>query len=428
MKKWTHPLYTGLIAFAGLALLLTACKKNPVTEQEESKVIVVPAVQPKGTSTGAAVTKTIGPAGGSLQSANGELTITIPQGALSAETLIGMEPVTNTNLAGIGGAYRLTPHGQQFAKPVTLTCSWAAHADSAGLLQTLGMAFQEDNGIWKFVGASSSNLAQKTVSFNTMHFSDWSMMNRISLAPYYAELEMGQKQTIKALVFTDIITDDLLAPLSNDPNGPYYDRGYPVGNPVPLPSKFIKSWELNGPGKITNASSGTIEYQAPQSVNGTATATVTLELNAPVTGKFMLLSTLKISSDEWIELSIGGGAVTRFPGMAIKAGNSYMLSNEEDEGGGYFLLTWPGGVGSYTWDLEAQGTHFHFQTPQTTYMSRYIDDKNSPLKPSGGNVTITKLANGRVEGSFTVTNAGYGPTLMQKTSAQGRFKTKVFIP
>ncbi|MBO9591527.1 MAG: hypothetical protein J7599_01375 [Niabella sp.] len=427
MKKWIRPLYTMLTTFVGMALLLNACKKDPV-KNEGNHVTVVPAVQPKGTSTGAAVTKTIGPAGGTLQSGNGALTITIPQGALSAETLIGIEPVTNTNVAGIGGSYRLTPHGQQFAKPVMLTCSWAANADSAGLLQTLGMAFQEDDGVWKFVGANNSNLAQKTVSFNTTHFSDWSLMNRLSLAPYYAELETGQKQTIRALVFTDIITNDLLAPLANDPDGPYYERGYPVGNPVPLPSKFIKSWELNGPGKITNATANAVEYQAPQSVNGSATATITVELNAPVTGKFMLLSTLKISSDEWVELSIGGGAVTRFPGTAIKAGTIYMLSNEEDEGGGYFLLTWPGEVGSYAWDLENQGTHFHFQTPQTTYMSKYIEDSKSPLKPSGGNVTITKLANGRVEGNFTVTNAGYGPTLMQKTSAQGRFKTKVFIP
>ncbi|MBO9618454.1 MAG: hypothetical protein J7539_05400 [Niabella sp.] len=421
-------IYSGciLLMVAFCALLLTSCRKNNIP-QEDDVAAMTPLVRPKGVAAGGGITKTIGPAGGTLASGDGKLTITIPQGALSTATVIGIEPLSNTNIAGIGGAFRLTPHGQVFAKPVSLTCSWAADADSAGLLQTLGLAYQKDDGVWKYVGASSFDVNQKTVTFNTLHFSDWSLMNRISLSPYNKELETGQSQKIQALLFTQANGDDLLAPLTNSPDGPYFEPGYPVGNPVPLPSKFIRSWELNGPGQVTNSTSTSIEYQAPASVNGTAIATVTLELNAPVNGKFMLLSTLKITSDEWIEFTIGGQSTTRFSASGIlNAGNVSVLSNVEDGSGNYFLLTWPGGLGTYTWDQAAAGVHFHFQTPETIYYSQYLNDLSHPAYPSGGNVTITQFTGSRVSGTFSVVNAGYGPRMTDKTTIQGKFKAKVF--
>jgi hypothetical protein len=62
----------------------------------------------------------IGPAGGTVTSADQYLQITIPAGALCADTTIGITNITNMAPGGLGSAYRLTPDGQMFAVPVTL--------------------------------------------------------------------------------------------------------------------------------------------------------------------------------------------------------------------------------------------------------------------------------------------------------------------
>jgi hypothetical protein len=370
----------------------------------------------------------MGPEGGSLTSADQQITLTIPAGAVSASTTIGIEPITNTNVAGVGVAYRLTPHGQHFNKPVTITFSWEKHADSIGLLQTLGLAYQMDNGIWKFVGADGFDKDGQTVSFKTSHFSDWSLMNQVSLAPYHADLDPGATQTVTAVLFTVMDGDDIFVPIPPATPANYDEPGYPVGEPEPLPSKFVKQWHLNGPGKITNITSTVVKYEAPASVNDYTTATVSLELKAPsrYTGQYFLVSNINIIGGSFIELSIGGGAPFTFPATpVVKNGNQYLLSNPENEGGGYFLLTWTDGIGIHPFDLSNSGTYLHFITPQTSYISRYRKDAQSDLVPSGGSVNVTRVSNGRAEGTFNATDAGIGPMLTGTTTLQGRFKVKL---
>lgn len=405
------------------ALSALACKKDKVKVVNEDSSEVVALVRPKGVSTGTAVTKRIGPAGGVLASSECGLSINIPAGALKVETTIGIEPITRTNIAGAGKSFRLTPHDVQFEKPVSLTYAFSMEADSIAMMETFGFSYQMASGVWKFVGTSSYDIQGGTVKFKTTHFSDWSMMNRVSLSPLHASLEPGDKQEIKALIYTESKYEDLLVPLTGDAGT---EPGYPVGTPVLLPAKYIKSWDLTGPGNIISSNGNKVTYQAPASVNGYTRATVSLNLNAPVTGTFMLLSNLEITGDGWAELSVGSG---RFPVTpAVKAGQRYILSNPDAEGGGQFLLTWNGGVGSYAYDLTPTGNKFHFLIGNGGYTSAYIDQLQNELVPSGGSINITKMDNKWVEGNFTVPNAGIGPLLIQTTSITGRFKARVYIP
>src|SRR5690242_13074401 len=73
-----------------------------------------------GTPVGSPSTATIDGSGGSLTSPDGRLEVIIPAGALSAETSISIQPVTNEAPLGAGLSYSLTPHGQQFTKPATI--------------------------------------------------------------------------------------------------------------------------------------------------------------------------------------------------------------------------------------------------------------------------------------------------------------------
>ncbi|PVD54074.1 hypothetical protein DC498_01395 [Terrimonas sp.] len=429
MKFFVERVCISMLIVFFLPALFVSCKKEK-KQADDAPLVITPLVRPSGISTGVAVTKIIGTSGGTIRSADGSLLIVIPAGALDINTTITVEPITNTNIAGIGSAFRLTPHGKIFSKPVTITWAWAAHADSIGLLQTLGLAYQMDDGVWKFTGADSFDANNKTVSFSTTHFSDWSLMNRISLTPYKASIDVGDKQTINALVFTEVDMDNLLVPLVNDPDGPYNDSGYPVGTPAPLPYRFIKSWKLTGAGSIAEISKHAVRYQSPASVNGTTSATVTLQLNAPVPGTFLLVSNITIMGDGWIELSIDGGSPVRFPASpVVKMGTQYILSNPEDEGGGHFLLTWDGGLGSHAFDLDAGGTRFHFLTGiNEGYNSMYIPGANMPPQASEGNVNITKLSAGKAEGAFNISNVGVGDKFKPEATAQGKFSARLFIP
>jgi hypothetical protein len=53
------------------------------------------------------VTKDIGPEGGTLTSADGKLTITVPKGAVARNTRFSIQPITSENDMGVGGGYRL---------------------------------------------------------------------------------------------------------------------------------------------------------------------------------------------------------------------------------------------------------------------------------------------------------------------------------
>jgi hypothetical protein len=100
-----------------------------------------------GTPTGPAVTQSIGPEGGSLTSADGVLTVTIPGGAVATATEFTIEPITNQAHGGIGGAYRLT-RPPNISAPFKLTFTYSDAELGNASPEGLGIAFQDDLGNW----------------------------------------------------------------------------------------------------------------------------------------------------------------------------------------------------------------------------------------------------------------------------------------
>ena len=96
----------------------------------------------------------IGPAGGSIRSADGRLTLKIPAGALAAPTTLSIAPTVNTAPNAIGSAYSLSPIGLAFARPAQLALSYAQE-DLAGTgAGALGLASQEGTGWLAILGGS----------------------------------------------------------------------------------------------------------------------------------------------------------------------------------------------------------------------------------------------------------------------------------
>ena len=121
-------------ASAVVVVVVLACGSPP-------EVAVAPTPTEIGTPIGAATSVVIGAAGGSVKTPDGRLTVTIPAGALAADTTIAIQPITNTSPGGAGVAYELLPDGQTFAVPAQLTLAYTdADVDSSALVSPLLLA------------------------------------------------------------------------------------------------------------------------------------------------------------------------------------------------------------------------------------------------------------------------------------------------
>lgn len=82
-----------------LSLLIVGCNFSP--NKASDVEVVLPATE-VGTPQGAKATRSIGPAGGTLASPDGRLTLTVPADALKETVAFSIQPVTNNAEGGLG--------------------------------------------------------------------------------------------------------------------------------------------------------------------------------------------------------------------------------------------------------------------------------------------------------------------------------------
>lgn len=207
-----------LIFYSGFLFVLLAgllsCRHNDspspqVREIDFSKL--APAVTAKGTPVGSVYTRTIGPGGGLVQSPDGHISIDIPAGALSAGTVIGIQVITNLAPLGTGPAYRLTPEGTVFLKPVKITIKYGENLP-AGMIW---IVTQQSDGTWLGDRNSEPEEASQTVSVQTTHFSDWAVGKLIDLrlSPEKATVKVKESLKLNVTGFYSH-TDEDLVPLT----------------------------------------------------------------------------------------------------------------------------------------------------------------------------------------------------------------------
>jgi hypothetical protein len=192
----------------------------------------------KGTPTGPALTVTIGSAGGSLVSADGTFTVTVPAGAVATATEFGIQPITNESPGGLGPAYRLTPHGPTFSKPVKLTSRYSQTEVSP---EGLGIAFQDNSGVWWGKLDSAFDEATRTISASTTHFGDWVRFPLWKPPPHVARLKASE--SIKLEVIACVVESWVAptAPLPGDELVAPLVRGRECGLSV-----LSAKWSVNG--------------------------------------------------------------------------------------------------------------------------------------------------------------------------------------
>ncbi|RIV22463.1 hypothetical protein DYU11_15720 [Fibrisoma montanum] len=248
---------------------LNACKPDqtevdpskPTTEQPLPAGDVTEIGQPDGT----AVSKIIGPEGGTLTTADGRVQLTLPAGAVSQATTISILPITNHTPNGVGQSYRFSPDGLQFSKPATLTFQYT-DADVVGSAPAgLGIAYQRSSRIWYAVPGKQIDTQKRQVTVPMHHFSDWSLFEEFYLVAEGADkgfLNYGESTTLTFIQIASL-TGKGEEPLMTKTTGGQANDGL--------------KWSLIGDGQLTPDKHSAI-YTAPRSAPKQNPVTISVEV------------------------------------------------------------------------------------------------------------------------------------------------------
>jgi hypothetical protein len=126
-------------------------------------------------------------------SSDGLLKVSIPAGALAADTEIGIQPITNTAWGALGNSYRLTPNGLTFTAPVDLAFTVPDSMMASTAPEFLDVAVQDDAGLWYVLKNRSFDTGSGTLTATTTHFSDYSNIAGAQIDPVVATVQTGKK-------------------------------------------------------------------------------------------------------------------------------------------------------------------------------------------------------------------------------------------
>ncbi|OQP59009.1 hypothetical protein [Niastella populi] len=411
---------TAAITGCALMFLLFACKKDNNAQPDpvyNGEGVATPVGLPDAT---AASVKTIGAEGGAISSADGRIKLSIPAGAVSAAQQFTVQSISNQNPLAIGKAYRLMPHNVTFSKPVTIEFSYNEEEIINTLPEALGIAYQDDKGIWQAQGSTVIDPENKKARVTTTHFSDWSLFESFYLVSSASMLPVNGTADLEVFC-----TEDILAPLTPGSQ-------VPMGKKISIATTNIKEWKLAGAGNL-QANGAKAVYKAPGTVpNAPNPVAISVNLDLKQRGKFMLVKNIEITGDDGeIEVRVAGGNWVKQPASpAVKMGpdNIAMADSDGDARGWYVLIRFVGGVGTHAFKDPAViwGTHVHYHiTGGNNYTCAYINGAEE-FVPSGGGVTITSMGDddGFIKGTFVMSPAGFGNNLKNTTTVEGRFRVR----
>jgi len=356
-----------------------------------------PPVTAVGAALGQATSARIGPAGGTVVSGDGQATLTVPAGALSADTTITMTPIRNESPAGAVGAWRFEPDGLVFAKPATLRLRGLSTDEQA----RLALATQAADGHWQVAGGALAE-GGDTLAVPVPHFSDWAFHEAKFIDPRRADVAVGESLILQAFDLScDTQADptcDLLTPLAGNAR--------------------VLRWEVNGVsngnaqvGTLTPAGGNTpgarVRYTAPQRLPSANPVAVTAVLAGPGRSEIHLVAQLRVTPVDasWsgeIHVSFFGQRVDRddttesrhqvlFEATHEVEGVAVDAPGDGDQVVASLLLTVPTVDYRYQYGYKQDGhetlTEFFSRQPS----SFYDDMGYQPV------VTLSGLADGRMQ-------------------------------
>ena len=223
-----------MIGVAALVWVACGSDSQPNPPQE---------IEPKATSVGVPMslpqTLVIGPAGGSLSSADGKLTVEIPAGALSKDETVGIQEISNEAHGKVGKAFRLTPEGVTFAQPVKLHYRYSDEEVKGTVPELLSVAYQDQEGFWHVYKEPTLNRGTQTISVETRHFSDWSPVTGAQLLPHTTSVLVDKTVDLR-VVRCEVVNEE------DDGSEAVVTSILALCESSPLTSLNAKGWAVNG--------------------------------------------------------------------------------------------------------------------------------------------------------------------------------------
>ena len=186
--------HTGALWLCTLVLVLTACGSESLTGGEEADTPLPP--------------NTIGPSGGTLDFAGGNVTLVFPAGAVSQNLTVtvqatGTFPSAPTVVSGT--AYDFGPQGTEFAQPVQLTVKYDPTTLPSGVQESELRLYKVVGTAWQEVAGSSVNASANTVTGQVTSFSVLGILGKepvasVTVEPVSAEIEVGATAQLTATV------------------------------------------------------------------------------------------------------------------------------------------------------------------------------------------------------------------------------------
>jgi len=287
-----------------------------------------PAINPQPTAVGVpdgtVVTQSIGAAGGTIASADGAIAVTLPPGALASNTTIGIQPITNFAINGVGPAYRLTPEGTTFAQPVTLTFAYSDALTAGSAPEALEIATQDAQGYWRMAQNPTRDLNAKTISASIAHFSDWSPIQGLQLLPRQASVRVNGTQNLDLFSCDELPGSDPLLPS-------LYECALDLAT-----ADTVGNWAVNGAPGGTNGTGLVVangqwggRYTAPPAIPKPNTVSVNASTHTAHYGTLIILSNITIAGDGYagtVDLPAGDNGGT-YSAQHVEVAWSPVVSN-----------------------------------------------------------------------------------------------------
>ncbi|QEC42835.1 hypothetical protein [Pseudobacter ginsenosidimutans] len=381
--------------------LLICCKKNEGGKDNIPRVAV-----PKehGTPVGTAVSKVIGPQGGSIESGDGRMSITVPSGAVNENTSFSIQPVTNTLTLGSGYSYRLLPENVNFNKDVEIRFKYDEQ-DLAGTdVDYLFLACQNAEGFWLRASNRTIDRTNKVLKVNTRHFSDWSIETSIRLVNKgKSVLTVGE--TTSFVVYID-------PALGEEEQDGYLHLLLPEYG---VADKNIKEWKVFGVGSISKSKTLEATYKAPAAIAASSTdiveATVVNVLNEidPTVfgsgGTLIIRENVQLEKEEYFYWSLKGSKFSG--GITVAQAANGRTAISVNNGANSLSIQFSGQrTGSFSpGDMEQGGKLAVVGSLNgKIYQTSHTKCESNEKEYGQGSLSITKYGDvgGYIEGSLSV--------------------------
>lgn len=452
-----------LFLFAALAGIISfsSCKKGLGDENADPFENATPVVTAKGLPLGSATSYPVNSSAKTITSADGRLDIIIPAGAFTTATNISIQPISNLAPLGLATGYRLLPEGTTFAKPITLRFHYTAADLGTAVEDFLWINTQNNDGTWVGNKNSEVDKANKTISIETTHFSDWTMgrFMDLTLTPARATVKVGEKlnMSITGFLENEANSEDLLVPLSPvefGPNTVVTEEKKLLAATRQYLGFSIKEWTVNGAasgGRYGRIEPGKLRavYHAPATAPTPPTATITVNLvarkrNLP-NANYMLVSNITIiDATYYLKLNVDGQEFMYiqygFAGQMPVDNNNMQNVNLgiNDEGAIMISAGYISGGSNMTNSFLAEFTKtnvgVHSLTCHNTVTTAPVDDVSFMPTANGmayRNSYVKRTSNGQncnsdyLCGSFTSRITKFGSSAMSEV--EGSFSGKLYF-